>query len=776
MTTANPFALTALLFAAGITLCGAQLRVDFNSTNQDGGPHNLAGFQSYQAGHEVSADFNAARTYTAFGTTVSLTVNYPDATANTTKQMIDRPDTSWVGAWPDLLTDWIGVDTRTTEGGKGAYNGTTGVPTRLVFKLTGVPAGTYTWRSYHHDTSNQNMNFAVQLSTNGGTSYAPVGTYEMTAGVASEDPAQTGSADPDPRNLSSTITFPITAVAGQDVLVRFVPYSSSSDISQAILACNGFELFDPANPPPGPPVVLPPQPTGTYAIDFGTAGSPTQSGFAPLLGADSSAVSINGATFELRPNNLVSAYRPAVAGKLTSDFVYNPATNETAGIVVRITNLPAGPYRLESWHYDPNVTGGIIQIEKRPAGTFNSTILTAQFPFSETAALTSFTSDGTPFEIVVRENSPSNITRWNGLRITSGLIDSTPVRPNTPWVFRTLMENRTRLLVAALHSNLWLSFNPGNCCIDRAWSGGMRFYGKVFDDSQRNSWINGPMYHRFPNSIFEATDESAFPAGWTVDSGSVDHTSATQGTSFINSLRDKRANRWFKFIGTTTVTSATYDLSRHNEIVMFYEERQAVGTNWNLLPGSGSLRIQVSENNGATWTSQDFFSTEPNLTNQFNLKEIISRSPNTRFRFTGQNGQYANITLEGEYQGWTASDSAGPINLTPNWLGYRTLNRDDSVTLRYQLRLAGGAIVLVEETPEALPQTTGAPKLERRFAVTGLPAGTTVSLRLSGDPAWSTYTESWNRTGVGALRTTGGVTYLDFAANGTATVTSSWTP
>ena len=118
----------------------------------------------------------------------------------------------------------------------------------------------------------------------------------------------------------------------------------------------------------------------------------------------------------------------------------------------------------------------------------------------------------------------------------------------------------------------------------------------------------------------------------------------------------------------------------------------------------------------------------------------------------------------------------GAVAVTPDWQGYRTLNRDEAVTLRYRLHLAGGAVVSVEETPEARPPLSGPPKLERKFAVSGIPAGTTVSLRLSGDAAWSTYAESWALSGGGALRTTAGVTYLDLAADGTATVTATWTP
>lgn len=774
----DPVRFAAACLFASTALSHAQLRVDFNATNMEGGPHHLTGFQAYNAGHEVAADFTAARSYAAFGTTISLTAQFPDSADARTKQMLDRgaaSDASWQGAWPDLLTDWIGIDTRTANGGNGDYDGTTGTPTRLLLRLGSLPAGTYTWRSYHHDTQDQNGNFRVQLSTDGGTTFTTVGTFEMTAGTASEDAAQTGVPDPDPRNLPSTVTFPIAASGTQDVVVAFVPLSGGG-ISGQFFGCNGFELFDPANPPPGPDVPPPTQPAGSYSLDFGTAGSPVQPGFAGLLGAAGSTVTINDVAFELREasNNLLAAYRPAVTAPLLSDFVYNPAGHSVAGIVLRVTGLPAGDYTLESWHHDPDLTAGAIQIEKRPVGG-TSTVLVDQFGFGETAAAVPFSSDGTPFEFVVRNDSAQNVNRWNGVRITSGTSVS-PVRPHSPWVFRTLMENRTRMVVAALHPNLWISFNPGNCCLDRAWSGGMRLFGKVFDDSQKNSWINGAMYHRYPNAIFEATDEAVLPAGWTVDSGNIDHTSATQGTSFINTLRDKRANRWFKFNGTTTVTTGPLDLSRHRETILFFEERQSVGTRWNLLPASGTLRVQVSEDNGATWTAQDFFSTEANMANQFNYKVITSRSPQTRLRFTSNGGQFANLTLEGEHEGWSASNENGAVAVTPDWQGYRTLNRDEAVTLRYRLRLAGGGVVHVEETPEARASLSGPPKLERKFAVTGIPAGTTVSLRLSGDPAWSAHAESWAASGDGALRTTAGVTFLDLAADGTATVTATWTP
>ena len=145
-------------------LSAADLLVDFNSTNQEGGPHYQSGYQPYNAGHEVAADFLAARSYSAFDTTVSLKVTWPDTTSNRVQQMIDRPasnDANWTGQKIDLLTDFIGIDTRTSEGGRGNYDGSNGLPTRMVFRLTGLPTGPYSYRSYHHDTENVHTSFGV---------------------------------------------------------------------------------------------------------------------------------------------------------------------------------------------------------------------------------------------------------------------------------------------------------------------------------------------------------------------------------------------------------------------------------------------------------------------------------------------------------------------------------------------------------------------------------------------------------------------------------------
>jgi autotransporter-associated beta strand protein len=231
-------------------LSAADLLIDFNSTNQDGGPHNQSGYQPYNAAHEMAADFLAARSYSAFNTTVSLQVTWPDTTDNRVQQMIDRAasnDANWTGQKIDLLTDFIGIDTRTAEGGRGNYDGSTGQPTRMVFRLAGLPAGPYSYRSYHHDPEHLHTSFGVEISTDGGANYIVVpGSFQGTDSTPGGTPASaqtyTGSGNQDPAALPSTVNSTLIAQAGQDVLVRYTPYSNAAGTHVQLLAVNGLEL------------------------------------------------------------------------------------------------------------------------------------------------------------------------------------------------------------------------------------------------------------------------------------------------------------------------------------------------------------------------------------------------------------------------------------------------------------------------------------------------------------------------------------------------------
>ena len=128
-----------------------QLLVDFSQTGVAPEP----GYQSYEASHEVIASFTTM-TYAAFGATVDVTPEWSNTTDNRVRQMIDRGsdfDDNWVGNKIDLITDWIGSDTRTGSGGNGDWDRTGATTsTYLTLTLSGLPAGAYQWTSYHHDT------------------------------------------------------------------------------------------------------------------------------------------------------------------------------------------------------------------------------------------------------------------------------------------------------------------------------------------------------------------------------------------------------------------------------------------------------------------------------------------------------------------------------------------------------------------------------------------------------------------------------------------------
>lgn len=245
-----------LMAATAVLLTGvqAQLMIDFNSTTQDGGPANQEGWQAYDAGHEVAADF-IRRDYSVNfpitgPATIGVTPLWPNTDANTVQQSIDRGaanDANWSGGLLNLVTDWIGADTRTANGGNGDFDGTMGTPTFFVLNLSGLPAGEYTWTSLHHDTENMHTPFQVEFSNDGGGSFEEVGNFEMTNSTTGSNPPEprvwtgTGGVDDpaDPFDLPSTVSFPLTASGADDVLVRFTPFSRL-EVHEQFVGVNGF--------------------------------------------------------------------------------------------------------------------------------------------------------------------------------------------------------------------------------------------------------------------------------------------------------------------------------------------------------------------------------------------------------------------------------------------------------------------------------------------------------------------------------------------------------
>ena len=317
-------------------------------------------------------------------------------------------------------------------------------------------------------------------------------------------------------------------------------------------------------------------------------------------------------------------------------------------------------------------------------------------------------------------------------------------RGRDPWAFRLTLESKTRMLVVALRSDLWLAYNPANGALHKVWASGVWFRGKVYDFSQENSTTQGEVYHQQKNSILSATTESSIPPGWSA-------TSVTPGPS-----------DWTFSAAGASLTTPILDFTGYQNVMLFFREQDP-----------GPLSIEVSDNGGATWVAQAFRSTQPGNPVQENAKLIAASGSNARLRFARPSGtgskRLRDVVMIGDYQVWTASKNGGTIQPQVDWRGYRITGRTESITVKYDLALPGGERVRIEESPEAM---VGA-ALTRRFRCTGLPPGVTISLRIKAASS-GVYTERWSVSGNGALRQVAGDAFLDITADGEATLNTTW--
>lgn len=327
---------------------------------------------------------------------------------------------------------------------------------------------------------------------------------------------------------------------------------------------------------------------------------------------------------------------------------------------------------------------------------------------------------------------------------TSAQAADPPVRGRDPWAFRLTMENKTRMLVVALRSDLWAAYNPANGTLHKVWSGGMQFRGKVYDFGQKNSATQGTTYHLLEKALpISATNESAIPAGWSA-------TGITTG-----------ATAWTFGSGSPSFITPTIDLSRHSNAVLAY-----------LTPGGNNrLLVDVSTDNGASWTAQQWTSTDtPGDDGHQKLLAVSSDAVKIRFRrnTSGSTATLADVTLGGDYKAWSLLQDGQTIYPSVDWRGYRLIGHTAGIVIRYDLVLPGGGRIAVEESPEAM---TGA-KLSRQFTIQGLPAGARLSLELDG----TGYQASHATNGAAVVRTETGDSFLDFTQNSPAGVETTWTP
>ena len=71
-------------------------------------------------------------------------------------------------------------------------------------------------------------------------------------------------------------------------------------------------------------------------------------------------------------------------------------------------------------------------------------------------------------------------------------------RPRDPWVFRSVLNEKPRMITIALNDRLWVAYDTQYGSIYKAWYGGVDFNGAVYTTShgpqptsQGSSYING---------------------------------------------------------------------------------------------------------------------------------------------------------------------------------------------------------------------------------------------------------------------------------------------
>lgn len=234
----------------------AQLWVDFNSTSQDGGPNNNEGWQAYDEDHEDKQDtdgWKSAVYSTSFGD-VSVTPDWPNTDDINVEQSIDRGagnDANWTDTDLNLVTDWLGIDTRSGNGGNGNWDGTDGTPTYMTLTLGGLDANSYNWSSYHIDTENVHGSFAAWISTDGGQNFTALADGYMVDSSPGGNPDSTMNGSPGlATNFAEAMaaggiyeaTF--DADGTNDVVLQFAPYSGTfgDAVHNQLWGINGFQL------------------------------------------------------------------------------------------------------------------------------------------------------------------------------------------------------------------------------------------------------------------------------------------------------------------------------------------------------------------------------------------------------------------------------------------------------------------------------------------------------------------------------------------------------
>lgn len=87
--------------------------------------------------------------------------------------------------------------------------------------------------------------------------------------------------------------------------------------------------------------------------------------------------------------------------------------------------------------------------------------------------------------------------------------EASAARPNDPWVFRSVLDKKARMITFALDDRLWAAYSTDSCSLYKVWLGGVDFTGAVYN------MRHGPQ----PMSMGNAWFENHYGQPWTVTLG-----------------------------------------------------------------------------------------------------------------------------------------------------------------------------------------------------------------------------------------------------------------
>jgi uncharacterized protein (DUF2141 family) len=157
--------------------------------------------------------------------------------------------------------------------------------------------------------------------------------------------------------------------------------------------------------------------TSEYKIDINhTDNGSISAGWIGLIGTEGSQAAINGVRFTVFKSD--GTRDRGTAGNVTRDFAY--ADGAAAYVGFRMEYLPAGTYDVSTYQYDPNFPGS-VNIEYQEKGLPATMVVKASGKSLTNSSSTTFqitVEDGKDYEILVREASSEDRSRFNGISIT----------------------------------------------------------------------------------------------------------------------------------------------------------------------------------------------------------------------------------------------------------------------------------------------------------------------------------------------------------------------